>query len=68
MLEDKIQYNLPLGSIANIISSIIDNNLNSWFKCRHRITRVYHDTHQKFQNSKITKILISDFNVLKVPL
>lgn len=59
VLEDKITYNLPLGLIGKIFSPIIDNNLTSMFRYRHRITKMDLDTHQKFKNSKINDILIS---------
>ncbi len=59
VLEDKITYNLPLGSIGKTFSPIVDNKLTSMFRYRHRITKMDLDIHQKFENSKINNILIS---------
>ena len=59
ILEDNIKYSLPFGPIGNIFSSIVDNNLSSIFKYRHRITKIDNDSHLKFKNPNINSILIS---------
>jgi uncharacterized protein len=59
VLEDNIKYNLPLGPVGNIFSSVIKNNLNSMFQYRHRITRMDLETHQMYKNSQIKNIIIS---------
>jgi uncharacterized protein len=59
VLEDNIIYNLPLGPIGNIFSSVVQNNLNSMFQYRHRITKMDLETHQKYKNSQIKNIIIS---------
>ena len=61
-LEDKIEYDTKLGPLKRVFSRIIDDNLNSMFKYRHRITRMDIDSHQIFQNPEIKKILISGSN------
>jgi len=58
-LEDNIKYSLPFGPIGNILSPIVDNNLSSMFKYRHRITKIDNNAHLKFKNQNINSILIS---------
>ncbi len=59
VLEDNIEYDIPLGPIGKIFSRTIENNLTSMFRYRHRITKMDLETHQKFKNSKINDILIT---------
>jgi uncharacterized protein len=59
VLEDNIKYNLPLLPVGNIFSSVFQNNLNSMFQYRHRITRMDLETHQMYKNLQIKNIIIS---------
>ncbi len=60
VIDDSIRYNnLPLWPIGNIFSSVFQNNLNSMFQYRHRITRMDLETHQMYKNLQIKNIIIS---------
>lgn len=57
-MEDKVNYDLPLG-ISNVLSTTINNKMRSMFEYRHRITRMDLCTHQKIKNPKFKNIIVS---------
>ncbi len=61
-LEDKIEYDIKLGSLKGVFSRVIDANLKSMFQYRHRITKMDIDSHKTFKNPDIRNILVSGSN------
>jgi uncharacterized protein len=64
LLEDRIEYRLPLGKIGRLVArKIVNKNLEEIFQYRHKIVKQDNDIHSTVNKKIILYLLLQDQRV-----